>query len=279
MLTAITRAVSSRINECELTFIERQAIDVDRAVRQHRNYQQLLRSLGLNVVELPKDDRCPDCCFIEDTALVLDELAIATRPGSEARRAEVAGVLPTVAKYREIVHVEAPATLEAGDVLRIGRDLFIGITSRTNREGIEFVRARAAQHGYKVHGVEVPGALHLKSVCTAVNERTILADSSRVDLEPFAGYELIEVPSEEWMAANVLLVNGTVCVHSEFHKTLALLQERKIPVRTVDISEFLKAEAGLTCMSIIFDSKTLKLEPHGGAHSPKASGPPFAQIN
>src|SRR2546423_250106 len=101
MFTALTRAVSSRINECELTFIERQAIDVERAVRQHRNYQQLLRSLGLNVVELPADDRCPDCCFIEDTALVLDELAIATRPGSDARRAEVAGVLPIIAKHRK----------------------------------------------------------------------------------------------------------------------------------------------------------------------------------
>src|SRR6202040_3378123 len=121
-------------------------------------------------------------------------------------------------------------------------------------EGINFVREHAAPHGYKVHGVEVPGALHLKSVCTAVNGRTILADSSRVDLEPFAGYELIEVPSEEWMAANVLLVNGTVCMHDGFHKTHALLRERQIRGRTVDISEFLKAEAGLTCMSIIFDS-------------------------
>jgi dimethylargininase len=256
MLTALTRAVSSRINECELTFIERQTIDIERAVRQHKNYRQLLKSLGLNVIELPADDRCPDCCFIEDTALVLDELAIATRPGSDARRAEIAGVLPTIAKHRNIVNVEPPATLEAGDVLRIGRDLFIGITSRTNRDGIEFVRKHASPHGYKVHGVEVPGALHLKSVCTAVNERTMLADSSRIDVEPFAGYELIEVPRDEWMAANVLLVNGTVCMHEGFHKTLALLRERQIRVRTVDISEFLKAEAGLTCLSIIFDSKS-----------------------
>ena len=256
MFTALTRAVSSRINECELTFIERQAIDVERAVRQHRSYQQLLRSLGLNVVELPADDRCPDCCFIEDTALVLDELAIATRPGSDARRAEVAGVLPIIAKHRKIVHVEAPATLEAGDVLRIGRNLFIGVTSRTNREGIDIVREHAAPHGYKVHAVEVPGALHLKSVCTALNERTILADSSRVNIEPFAGYELIEVPPEEWMAANALLANGTVCMHEGFHQTFALLRERKIRVRTVDISEFLKAEAGLTCLSIIFNSQS-----------------------
>lgn len=254
MLTALTRAVSSRINECELTFIDRQTIDIERALRQHKNYQQLLKSLGLNVIELPADDRCPDCCFIEDTALVLDELAIATRPGSDARRAEVAGVLPTIATQRKIVQVQPPATLEAGDVLRIGRDLFIGITSRTNREGIEFVRKHVAPHGYKVHGVAVPGALHLKSVCTAVNECTILADSSRIDIAPFAAYELIEVPQDEWMAANVLLVNGTVCMHEGFHKTLAQLRERQIRVRTVDISEFLKAEAGLTCMSIIFDS-------------------------
>jgi dimethylargininase len=256
MLTALTRAVSSRVNECELTFIERQTIDIERAVRQHKNYQQLLRSLGLEVVELPADDRCPDCCFIEDTALMLDELAIATRPGSDARRAEVAGVLPTIAQHRKITQIQSPATLEAGDVLRIGHDLFIGITSRTNREGIEFVRKHAAPHGYKVHGVEVPGALHLKSVCTAVNERTILADPSRIDIEPFAGYELIEVPPEEWMAANVLLINGTVCMHEGFHKTLALLRERQVRVRTVDISEFLKAEAGLTCLSIIFGSKS-----------------------
>ena len=258
MLTALTRAVSSRINECELTFIERRPIDVDRAVRQHKNYQELLKSLGLHIVELPADDHCPDCCFIEDTALVLDELAIATRPGSDARRAEVAAVLPTIAKHRKIFHIEPPATLEAGDVLRIGRDLFIGITSRTNREGIEFVRKHAAAHGYTVHGVEVPGALHLKSVCTAVDERTILADPSRVDMRPFAKFELIEVPAEEWMAANVLLVNGTVCMHEGFHKTLARLRERQIRVRTVDISEFLKAEAGLTCMSIIFNPDKLQ---------------------
>jgi dimethylargininase len=258
MLTALTRGVSRRINECELTFLQRQPIDVERTVRQHKNYQQLLKNLGVNVIELPADDRCPDCCFIEDTALVLDELAIATRPRSHARRYELAGVLPTIAKYRNIVQVEAPATLEGGDVLRIGRDIFIGLTSRTNAEGIEFVRKHAAPHGYEVHSVEVFGALHLRSVCTAIDEHTILADSSRVNIEPFAAYELIEVPPDEGMAANVLLVNGTVCMHDGFQKSLALLRERQIEVRTVDISEFLKAEAGLTCLSIIFDSKNFQ---------------------
>jgi dimethylargininase len=128
-------------------------------------------------------------------------------------------------------------------VLRIDRDLFIGITSRTNLEGIGLVREHAALHGYKVFGVQVSGALHLKSLCTAVNERTILADPSRIDMRPFADYEVIEVPPDEWMAANVLLVKGTACMHEGFHKTLALLRETQIRVRSVDISEFLKAEA------------------------------------
>ena len=254
MLTALIRAVSPRINECELTFIDRQPIHFDRAVRQHRNYQQLLRSLGVQIVEIPADERSPDSCFIEDTAVVLDELVVITRPGSEARRAEVEGVQPTLAKYRKLVRIQAPGTLEGGDLLRIGRELFVGLTSRTNREGIEMLRSYAEPHGYKVHAVEVPGALHLKSVCTAVNERTIVADPSRIDLEPLGEYELIEVPPDEWMAANVVLVHGTVCMHSDFLKTIGRLQERQITVRTVDISEFLKAEAGLTCMSLIFDS-------------------------
>ena len=253
MLTALTRGVSSRINECELTFINREPINFDQAVRQHQNYQQLLSSLGVSVTQIPAQDDCPDCCFIEDTALVLDELAIVTRPGSEARRREVAGVISSIRKHRkDMVAIESPATMEGGDVLRVGRNLFVGLTERTNREGIEALRQFVAPHGYVVHAVDVPGALHLKSVCTAVNERTILAESSRLDLTPFSEFEVIEVPHEEWMAANILPVNQTVCMHSGFGETQRLLQRRGFDVRTVDISEFLKAEAGLTCMSLIF---------------------------
>jgi dimethylargininase len=254
MLTALTRAVSSRINECELTFISRQAIDFNRALRQHLNYQQLLRSLGVEIVEIPPDDDSPDSCFIEDTALVLDRLAIITRPGSEARRRELEAVQAKLAEYRKIVRMEAPATLDGGDVLRIGASLFVGITRRTNHEAVEWLRPQVEPEGYKVFPVEVSGALHLKSVCTALDERTILADSSRVDLEPFQGYERLEVLPEEWRAANVLLVGGTVGMHSGFERTIAWLQQRGTKVRTVDISEFLKAEAGMTCMSLILDS-------------------------
>ncbi len=254
MLTAFTRAVSPRLAECELTFIDRAAIDFGRAVEQHAQYEEMLRGLGVTVHQIPADDTCPDCCFLEDTALVLDEIAVLTRPGSQVRRAEVAGVTPFVRKQREVVEIEGPATLEGGDVLRIGRELFVGVTTRTTRDGIDTLRACVSLYGYTVHPVNVPGALHLKSVCTAVDENTILADASRVDLSPFAGYEVIPVPAEEWMAANVLLAGGTVCIHRGFAKTIGILQRRGLDVRTTDISEFLKAEAGLTCMSLIFET-------------------------
>jgi len=247
MLTAFTRAVSPRISECELTFIDRQPINFERAVQQHQQYEEMLRSLGVGVLQIPADDQCPDSCFLEDTALVLDEIAVLTRPGSDARRAEVTGVAPAIRKHREIVQIEAPATFEGGDVLRIGRDLFVGVTSRTTSEGIEALRKHVEPFGYRVLPVVVPGALHLKSVCTALDEGTILADAT------LSKYEVIQVPAEEWMAANVLLVNGRVCLHSGFRETIGLLQQRRIEVRTVDISEFLKAEAGLTCMSLIFE--------------------------
>jgi len=256
VLIALTRGVSPRINGCELSFISRQPIDFHRAVRQHRNYQELLKNLGVSVIEIPADNECPDCCFIEDTAIVLDELAIICRPGSTARRREVNGVLPSIRKYRrEILTIEEPAALEGGDVLRVDHTLFVGLTQRTNREGIDLLQKYIAPHGYTVKLVEVPGALHLKSVCTAVDEHTILAEPTRVELAAFAEFDVIEVPANEWMAANVLLVNRTVCTHSGFVETNALIEERGYDVRTVDISEFLKAEAGLTCKSLIFSEQ------------------------
>jgi dimethylargininase len=250
MLVALTRGVSLRIGECELTFIDRLSIDYPRAVQQHRQYQQLLRNLGAKVIELPSDDQCPDCCFLEDTALVLDEVAVITRPGSETRRREVDGVAPTIMKYRNVVRIDAPGTLEAGDVLRLGRNLFVGVSTRTNKQGIEMLRNTLKAYGYEVAAIPMKGALHLKSVCTALDDHTVLADPRHFDPAEFSEYKLIEVPADESMAANILRINGTVCMHAGFHQTVDLLLTKGFDVRTVDISEFLKAEAGLTCMSI-----------------------------
>lgn len=251
ILVALTRGVSRRIAECELTFIDRQNIDYSRAVKQHSQYQQLLRNLGVEVIELPSDEHCPDCCFLEDTALVLDEVAVLTRPGSEARRREVGGVAPAIMKLRDVVRIDAPGTLEAGDVLRLNRKLFVGISTRTNQQGTEMLRAAIQAYGYEVVGIPLKGALHLKSVCTALDDHTVLADTRYFDPSEFSKYKLIEVPAEESMAANVLRINGVVCMHAGFHRTADFLQNQGFDIRTVDISEFLKAEAGLTCMSII----------------------------
>jgi len=251
-LVALTRGVSPRIAACELTFIDRQVIDYPRAVEQHSQYQQLLRNLGAKVIELPSDEHCPDCCFLEDTALVLDEVAVVTCPGSEARRREVEGVAPAITKFRDIVRIDAPGTLEAGDVLRLNRKLFVGVSTRTNHEGIEMLRAAIQAYGYEVVGVPMKRALHLKSVCTALDDHTVLADKRYFDPSEFSKYELIDVPAEESMAANILRINGVVCMHAGFQRTVDLLRNKGFDVRTVDISEFLKAEAGLTCMSIIF---------------------------
>ena len=257
MLAALTRGVSSHINACELSFIPREPIQFERAVQQHRNYQELLRSLGVAVTEIPSQNDCPDCCFLEDTAIVLDELAIITRPGSTARRHEVDGVVPSISGYRkQVFRIEAPANLEGGDVLRVGRTLFVGLTQRTNLEGIEALRALAWPFGYSLCAVDVPGALHLKSVCTALDDHTLLLEPSRVDRGAFSNFEVIEASADEWMAANVLLVDGRVCMHSGFPRTRKLLEQRGYEVRTVDISEFLKAEAGLTCMSLLFKETT-----------------------
>ena len=258
MWTALTRALPTRISECELTFIDRVSIDVPRAQEQHQKYQELLRSLGIDVIEISADHNCPDCCFIEDTALVLDEVAIITRPGSQARRREVEGVASVVEKYRGMIRIQPPATLEGGDVLRVGRDLFVGLTTRTNRLGIEALRAAVGPYGYRVVAVPVPRALHLKSVCTAVDERVVLADSTRVNTAAFSGYTIIQVPADEWMAANVLRINGRICMHSGFRRTIDLLRKRGLEICTVDISEFLKAAAGLTCLCVL--CRTIKWE-------------------
>lgn len=249
---ALTREVSPRIDRCQLSFIERQPIDYARAVAQHREYCQLLEALGLELLRLPADPACPDGCFVEDTAVVLDEVAVLGRMGTESRRAESAAVERALAPYRTLVKLEPPATLEGGDVLQMGRTLFVGLSKRTNPVGVEVLRRAAVPHGYSVAIVEVRGCLHLKSAVTMVDAETMLANVIWVDPKAFPGFEVLPVPLKEPFAANVLRVRDHVCVHSGFPRTVELLEKRGLSVKPVDVSEFLKAEAGVTCKSILF---------------------------
>jgi dimethylargininase len=248
---AITRDPSPALARCELTHLERAPIDFARAVEQHRAYLDLLAELGLAVLRLPPDDAHPDACFVEDTAVVLDELAVMCRPGAASRRGETAAVAAALAPYRPLVHVPAPATLDGGDVLVLGRRVFVGRTARTNPAGIESLRAALGPRGYDVATVEVAGCLHLKSAVTAVDDDTVLANPEWIDARAFEGRSVLAVDRAEPAAANVLRIGRSVVAHAGFPRTVERLRRHGAAVRTLDVSEFLKAEGALTCKSLL----------------------------
>jgi len=251
-LLALTRPVSASINACELTFHEQQPIDVARATEQHRAYEACLRSLGAEVVRLPAEPDLPDAVFVEDIAIVVDEVAIIPVMGAASRRPETKSVAAALKAYRPLRYLEAPATLDGGDVLRVGRRMFVGLTSRTNQAGIAQLGAHLTPFGYQVEAVEVTGCLHLKSACTYIGNNTLLINRTWADAAPFAGFELIDVPATEPGAANALLIGETLIVPSAFPQTIMLLEALGFKVMPVDVSEFQKAEGGVTCKSILF---------------------------
>ena len=246
------RGVPDSLGDCELTFLEREPIDLDRARAQHAAYATLLRELGLEVVEIPPDPAFPDCCFVEDVAVVLDELAVMTRPGADSRRGEGPAVGRVLARFRPVARVEAPATLEGGDVLSLGRALYVGRSPRTNADGIEALRRLAEPAGYRVVAVPVIGCLHLKSAVTALDDDRVLANTRWIDPTPLHDLEVVPVDPAEPAAANVLRVDGVVVAHPGFPRTLERLGALGLEIRPLDVSEFLKAEAALTCKSLLF---------------------------
>jgi len=253
MNVALTHIISPNIAQCELSFIERSPIDYDRAVQQHEAYCALLQECGLRVIELTVNSSFPDSTFIEDTAVVVEEIVLTSRMGAESRRGEVAGVESVLAAYRTIDRILHPATLEGGDVLQSGEKIFVGITPRTNAAGVSSITAILEPFGYRIIPVPVRGCLHLKSACTLIDAETILMNPHWVDPDPFKDFRVITLPDEEPWAANALLVDTHVCMHAGFTRTIEILQKHGFQVKTVDISELLKAEAGMTCSSIIFD--------------------------
>ena len=256
MLTAITRAVSPGMVNCELTFVARESIELARAEDQHRAYERLLEKCGARVVSLPAEPALPDSMFVEDPAIVLDELAIIFPLGTETRRPEAASIAQALARFRKLARVELPGQVEGGDILRIGRRLFAGLSSRTNGEGIQQLAFILAAYGYEVVSVEVTGCLHLKSAVTYIGRNTLLANRAWFDTKPFVGFEWIDIAAGEPHAANALAIGGTVIFPASFPRTRARLEARGFHVTPLDISELQKAESGLTCSSLLFDAIT-----------------------
>ena len=264
MLTAITRAVSPAIVNCELSFIPPQPIDLQIAVAQHRTYEQLLEKLGAHVISLPAEPLLPDSMFVEDPAIVLDELAVIFPLGTESRRPEAASLAKALSTFRKLAYVTLPGTLEGGDILRIGRRLFVGVTKRSNAEGIRQLAGILSPHDYEVIGVEVTGCLHLKSAVTYLGRKqafgsratfaTLLANRHWFNTEAFTGFEWIDIDPAEPHAANALAFHDTVIFPASFPKTSARIEAAGFHVTPLDISELQKAESGLTCSSLLFES-------------------------
>ena len=212
----------------------------------------MLRACGAEVVELEVNRHLPDCAFVEDTAIVLDEVAVLASMGAVSRRAEPAGIASKLGEYRELHRIEAPATIEGGDVLCVGRKLLVGLSTRTNRAGVNALEAVVRRYGYELVRVPVRGCLHLKTACTALPDRSLLINPAWVDVDALRGFEWVPVPEPEPWAANVALVGSSVCVAADHVETGGVIRERGCEVCTIDLSEFAKAEGGVTCLSILF---------------------------
>jgi dimethylargininase len=255
MLTAITRAVSPALSRCELSFIERIPIDMDKAREEHHAYEKTLAALGAKVISLSPEAELPDSMFVEDPAIVLDELAVVFPLGTETRRREAASLARAIAPFRKIEYVMLPGTVEGGDILRVGKKLYVGLTARTNEDGIRQLKNIVAPYGYEVIGVRVTGCLHLKSAVTYLGNNTLLANRAWFDATPFTGYEWIDVAPDEPHAGNALALNGSVIFPACFPKTLARIEAKGFKVIGLDIAELQKAESGLTCSSLIFEAR------------------------
>jgi dimethylargininase len=248
---AIVRDVGDALADCELSFVERRPIDLALARRQHAAYVAALESAGCEVRVAAPLPAMADAVFVEDTVVVVDELAVLTRPGAESRRGEGESMAEALRPLRPLARIEAPGTIDGGDVLRIGRNVYVGRSARSNDAGIEQLRAHLAPHGYSVEGVRTRECLHLKSAVTAVADDIVLVNPRWLADDPFGGYRRIEIDPGEEHAANALRAGDVVLYPAAFPRTAERLRAAGIDLRLLDLSELQKAEGATTCCSVL----------------------------
>ena len=253
-MIAIVRAVSSSMNRCQLTHLERVPIDVERARGQHRAYAEALVRCGCEVVELAEESELPDSVFVEDTALVTDEVAVLLRPGATERQAEVESVGRALARWRPLERVAAPGRVDGGDVLRLGRSILVGQSGRSDSEGIAQLARLLAPHGYTVRGLALGPCLHLKTAVTEVADGVVLLNPGWVDARELGAVEVVEVDPAEPFAANALRLGDRVVYPTAFPRTADRLRARGLDLVEVDLSELAKAEGAVTCCSLVLSS-------------------------
>ena len=252
MIIAVTRQVSRSIADCELTFLPRVRIDVERARQQHSQYEAVLKILGLAVLSLPEEPDLPDSVFVEDAALVLEECAILTRCAAASRRPESESIARVLRPYRQLHLIQSPARIDGGDILRVGKDLYVGVSERTDANAMEQMQDFVAPYAYHVHPVAVTGCLHLKSAVTQVGPATLLINPAWVDRQMFRNVNFIDTDASEPYAGNALLVGDALIYPSAFPRTRARLAAEGLRVVPVDADELAKAEGAVTCCSLIF---------------------------
>jgi dimethylargininase len=250
-MLALTHCPSPRMADCQQTFVGTAAIDCALAAQQHTAFCRALADCGLTVRVLDVNLDEPDGVFLEDTAVVLDEVAILSSMGAESRRAEPRRIEPVLAEYRPIERIEPPATLEGGDVLRIGRTLLVGRSPRTSSAGIESLAAIAQRFGYRVEAVTIRGCLHLKTACTALPDGRLLVNPAWIDPASLSGHDFLHIPPAEPWAANTLPIGRGVLLSADHPQTADLIARLGFEPLPVPLSEFAKAEGGVTCLSII----------------------------
>jgi dimethylargininase len=259
MLLAYTRAVSPTLGDCELTHLARTPINVKRAAAEHAAYEETLRRLGVNVRRIAAAPHLPDAVFVEDTAIVFDELAIITRPGAESRRPERRAVAECLSAHRSLEIIEEPATLDGGDVLVDGERVYVGRSSRTNEAAIAQLTTILHPLDYRVIPVEFRGCLHLKSAVTRIGDGLLLLNPDWVEASVFSGARIVPVDPREPHAANALAVGGAVIFPKQYPATRARLEAEGLRLAPIDTTELTKAEAGVTCCSLI-----VRVGPRGG---------------
>jgi dimethylargininase len=250
-MLAITHVPSPAMESGERTFVGRDPIDAHLAAAQHAAYCRLLEECGANVKTLEVNRHLPDCAFVEDAAVVLDEIAVLATMGAASRRAELPGIESELRKHREVVSLTLPATLEGGDVVRIGKTLLVGESSRTNRAGIAALEAIVRRHGYRVARIKVHGCLHLKTACCALPDGRLHVNPDWIDMQPLEPFDCIHIPRDELWGANCLCIGENVILSAAHARTAQQLSSLEFAVQPIDLSEFAKAEAGVTCLSLL----------------------------
>lgn len=254
MLIAVTRAVSPSLAECELTHLPRDPINVAKAIADHEQYEAALRSCGATVVRAPEAPTLPDAVFVEDAALVLDEIAIITRPGAPSRRPEVESMAGVLSAYRSLQWIQPPGTLDGGDVLKAGRTIYVGRSARTNHDGLAQLETLLGERGYEVIPVPLKGCLHLKSAVTQVANNLLLINPDWVRPECFASFDVMTVAPSEPAGANALRIGTAVIYPTHCPATAERLDRAGVRVVRVPCAELAKAEGGVTCCSVVFET-------------------------